>query len=123
MRKAVALFAILIAFTAFLTPVAMANVRALHLCCPPKQAAPQAMEHCDHDVMAPGSTASFQSEMPDCSRHMISTAAPGIVHPATRVVVGRPQASHPVLDEFVPLFATDTDQSSQQDRAPPAIGQ
>jgi len=118
------MFAILIAFTAFLTPVAMANVRALHLCCPPKQAAaPQAMDHCEHEGMAPGSGPALQSEMSDCSRHMISTAAPGVVHRTTRVVIGRPQASHPILDEFVPLFANDTDQSSQKDRAPPAIGQ
>ena len=124
MRKTVALFAILIAFTAFLTPVAMANVRALHLCCPQRQAAaPQAMEHCDQMGMGSGSTAAFRSDMSDCSRHMISTGAPGVVHPSHQVVVGRPKSAHPILDEFVPLFSNDDDQSSQKDRAPPAIGQ
>ncbi len=122
MRKTVALLAIVIAFTAFLTPVAMANVRALHLCCPPKQAAaPQMMDHCEGN-MASGSTSALRSDMSDCSHHMISTAAPGVVHPAQHVIVGRPKTSHPILDEFVPLFEHDADQSSQKDRAPPAVG-
>jgi hypothetical protein len=120
MRKIVAVFAILIAFAAAMTPMAMANVRALHLCCPPKAQAHDAMEHCDHDGMASESTASLQSDMSDCSRHMISTPAPGVVHPAAQVVVGHPQSSHPILDEFTPRFAPAANQSSQKDRAPPA---
>ena len=135
MRRTVAIFAIVIAFAAAMTPVAMANVRAWHFCCPkPETAAMQhgGMEHCDHEGMTSGSmgksapagpTAAFQSDMSDCSQHMISTAAPGVVHPAAQVVVGRPQSSHPILDEFAPLFAPAAKQSSQKDRAPPAIGQ
>jgi hypothetical protein len=124
MRRTVAVFAIVIAFAAAMTPVAMANVRALHLCCPPKAQTQarqhDAMEHCEHDL-ASGSGAAVQSDMSDCSRHMISTPAPGVVHPAGQVVVGRPQSSHPILDEFAPLFAPAANQSSQKDRAPPAI--
>ena len=133
MRKTVAMFAILIAFTAFLTPVAMANVRALHLCCPPKVESKatqhDAMEHCDHEGMASnsgltsGSTAALQSDMSDCSRHMISTAAPGVVHPAGQVVIGRPKSAHPILDEFAPILANQDSQSTQKDRAPPSNGQ
>lgn len=124
MRRTVAIFAIVIAFAAAMTPVAMANVRAWHLCCPPKTQTGatqlQGMEHCDHDGMTPGSAAALQSEMSDCSRHMISTAAPGVVHPASQIVVGRPAASHPILDEFAPLLTPDTASSSQKNRAPPA---
>ncbi len=123
MRKLVALFAIVIAFGAAMTPAAMANVRAFHLCCPPQATQPQhaGMEHCGG--MPPGSTAGVKAEMQDCSRHMLSTAAPGVVHPATQAIVGRPAASHPILDEFIPLFAPGADQSSQKDRAPPTNGQ
>jgi hypothetical protein len=127
MRKSTAALAIVIAVAAFMTPVAMANVRALHLCCPPKvqsKAAQQdAMDHCGHDGMAPGSTPALQSEMTDCSRHMLSTAAPGVVHATSPAVVGRPRASHPILDEFAPILANEANQSSQKDRAPPANGQ
>ncbi len=127
MRKATALLAMWAAFAAAMAPVAMANVRALHLCCPPRVQATatqhDAMEHCEHAGMAPGSGPALQSDMSDCSRHMLSTAAPGVVHPSGYVVVGRPAASHPILDEFAPLFATDANHSSQQDRAPPANGQ
>lgn len=120
MRRTVAIFAIVIALAALMTPVAMANVRAWHLCCPTKPATgSQMMDHCDHDGMASGSTAALQSDMSDCSRHMISTAAPGVVHPASPAVVGRPVAAHPILDEFAPIFANQDGQSSQKDRAPP----
>jgi hypothetical protein len=126
MRKTIAAFAIVIAFAAFLTPVAMANVRALHLCCPKVEseaAQHDAMDHCGHDGMTSGSTAALQSDMSDCSQHMISTVAPGVVHPVQHVVIGRPKASHPILDEFAPIFANETDSSSQKDRAPPSGGQ
>ena len=110
-----------------MTPVAMANVRALHLCCPPKVESKatqhDAMEHCAHDGMVSGSTAALQSDMSDCSRHMMSTAAPGVVHPAGQVLIGRPKAAHPILDEFAPIFANESSQSSQKERAPPANGQ
>src|SRR5690242_33146 len=126
MRKTIAVFAIVIAFAAAMSPVAMANVRALHLCCPrpAKAAAPEhsGMEHCDHD-MTSGSTAAVESDMSDCSRHMISTPPPGTVSPAGRAIVGKPASSHPILDEFAPLFAPAANESSQKDRAPPAIGQ
>lgn len=126
MRKAVAVLAMVIAFAAAMTPVAMANVRALHLCCPPKSSqaatADDAMADCGHHHAASSTTAALQSEMQDCSRHMISTAAPGAVSPAAQVIVGRPAASHPILDEFDPVFAPAASRSLQKDRAPP-IGQ
>jgi hypothetical protein len=116
----------LIVFAAAMTPVAMANVRALHLCCPPKSQASaahdDAMADCGHDHAASSSTPAFQSDMQDCSRHMVSTAAPGAVSPAAQVIVGRPRASHPILDEFDPLFAPAANRSLQKDRAPP-LGQ
>jgi hypothetical protein len=130
MRRTVATFGMFIALTAFMTPVAMANVRVFHLCCPPKvQATSQeheamsGMEHCDHDGSPYGAAPAVQSDMSDCSRHMVSTAAPGVVHPASHVVVGRPAASHPILDEFAPLFAPAAETSFQKGRAPPANGQ
>lgn len=124
MRKFTAGFAIVIAFAALMTPVAMANVRAFHLCCPPqtesKTTQAGAMDHCDG--MVSGTTVALRSDMSDCSRHMVSTAAPGVVHPAGQVVIGQPKAAHPILDEFAPILANETNRSSQKDRAPPANG-